>query len=568
MCSRSFRALSASAALVALFLQGALPLAAAQAPSRPTRPAATDPQVRLVLLIAVDQFRADYLSRFGAPVAGFRTLLTRGAVFSDAHLEHGITVTAVGHSTMLSGATPSVSGIIDNAWYERASRANVESITDETVQIVGGGAGAGVGASPRRLLVTTIGDQLKLASPARAGAPDAPRVIGISIKDRSAILPAGHSADGAYFFRAGRFVTSTYYRAALPAWVDAVNARRIPDSYAGKSWQFEGGAHPYPAQPGGPLDAAVLASPAGNELVLAMAKAALEHEQLGQRGVTDVLTVSFSSNDSVGHTYGPESPEVRDITRHTDRQLQDLLNEVDRRVGLNHVLVAFTTDHGVGPLPEAASARHVPAGRFKTKDVTDAIDAALDARFGAETWIERASLPHVYFDHALLSARGVDGSEVRRVAAEAASRVPHVARVYTRDAILSGQVPDDLISARVTRAYHRERSGDLHVVLDPLWTTAVAGSSHGTPYSYDAHIPLVVMGPGVEPGTYHGRVALNDLAPTIAVLLGVEPPTGSEGRVLDEALRRGARSGRLSVGPTSTGATARPPRASAHAAAP
>ena len=559
MSRGSFRALSSCAALVALLVQGVLPpTAAAQAPTqgaRLARPATADVPVRLVLLIAVDQFRADYLSRFGAPTAGLRTLLTRGAVFTDAHLEHAVTVTAVGHSTMLTGATPTVSGIIDNAWYERASRANVESITDADVQIVGGvpGAGVGVGASPRRLLVTTLGDQLKLASAAPAGSPDAPRVVGISLKDRSAILPAGHSADAAYFFRAGRFVTSTYYRSALPAWVEAVNARRLPDAYAGKRWEFEGGAHTYPQEPGGPLDTAVVASPAGNELVLAMARAALEHEQLGQRGVTDVLTVSFSSNDSVGHTYGPESPEVRDITRHTDRQLQELFNEVDRRVGLGRVLVAFTTDHGVAPLPEAAAARRVPAGRFKLKDLTDAVDAALDARFGAETWIERASLPHVYLDHAVIAARKVDPADVRRVAAEAAARVPHVARVYSRDQILAGQVPDDLISARVTRAYHRDRSGDLHVVLEALWMTAGAGSSHGTPYSYDAHIPLVLMGPGIEPGTYHGRVALNDLAPTLAALLGVEPPNGSQGRVLDEALRRPARPTRPAVAQTSAG---------------
>jgi arylsulfatase A-like enzyme len=517
-----------------------LPLLLAAVPQAQA-PSAGAPQVRLVLLIAADQFRPDYLARFGAPTAGFRTLMTRGAVFTDAHLEHGITVTAVGHATMLSGATPMVSGIIDNAWYDRATKANVESITDTTVQIVGADTDGGVGASPRRLLSTTLGDQLKLASSAAPGSAHAPRVIGVSLKDRSAILPAGHAADAAYFARSGRFVTSTYYRPALPAWVEAINARRIPEGYAGKRWVFEGGEHTFPAEVGTALNTAVATSPVGNELVLAMARAAIEHERLGQRGVTDVLTVSFSSNDSVGHKYGPESPEVRDITRHTDRQIQQLLDEVDRRVGLAHTLVAFTTDHGVAPLPDASAALRLPGGRFKAQAVRDAVQTALDATFGTGAWIERATLPHVYLDHALLASRGVNAVEARRVAADAAAAVPHVARVYTRDAILAGAVTGDQISQRVTRGYHRARSGDLHVVLEPLWTTAVDGTSHGTPYNYDSHIPLVLMGPGVAAGTYHERVALNDLAPTLATLLGIEPPSGSQGRVLQVALRQGPR---------------------------
>jgi predicted AlkP superfamily pyrophosphatase or phosphodiesterase len=528
----SFRAHPSRASWPLALVLGLLlcaPSTIAQTRRRP----ADGPPVRLVLLIAADQFRADYLTRFGSLNGGFRTLMTRGAMFTDAHLEHATTVTAVGHATMLSGATPAVSGIIDNTWYERASKRAVESITDLESPIVGADGDGGIGASPRRLLVSTLGDQLKLAAPG----PVLPKVIGLSLKDRSAILPAGHAADGVYFFRGGRFVTSAYYAKALPAWVEAVNAKRLPDTYAGKRWEFEGGSHDYPAQPSAKLNAAVTTSPAGNELVLAMARAALEHEQLGQRGVTDVLTVSFSSNDSVGHTYGPESPEVRDITRQTDRQVQQLLDEVDRRVGLSHVLVAFTTDHGVVTVPEVATALKLPGGRFKAQALYDAVRGALDARFGAQAWIERGSLPHVYLDHAVLAEQKVDPAEARRVAAEAAARLPHVARVYTRDAILAGQVPQDLISARVTRGYHRDRSGDLYVVLDPLWTTAAAGTSHGTPYSYDAHIPLILMGPGVVPGVYHQRAAMNDLAPTLAALLGVEPPTGSEGRVLHEALR-------------------------------
>ncbi|WP_157898800.1 alkaline phosphatase family protein [Luteitalea pratensis] len=514
------------------------------------------PAVRLVLLIAVDQFRPDYLSRFGPPEGGLKTLLTRGAVFTSAYLEHGTTVTAVGHSTMLTGSTPAVSGIIENTWYERATKTTVESITDSTVQIVGAAASGGVGASPRRLLVPTLGDQIKMASAAAPGTPLAPRVIGISLKDRSAILPAGHAADAAYFFRGGRFVTSTYYRPALPAWVEAVNARRIADTYAGKQWTFDGGAHAYPATTGAALDAAVAASPAGNELVLAVATAALEHEQLGQRGVTDVLTVSFSANDSVGHAYGPESPEVRDITHQTDRQLQTLLDEVERRVGLRQTLIAFTADHGVAPRPEAATALRIPGGRFPATVVSDAIESALVAKYGAGPWIEKApSLANIYLDVALIDGKGLDRAEVRRVAAEAVSRVPHVARVYTRDAILSGAVPRETISERITRGYHRDRSGDLHVLLEPHWIAGGANATHGTPYGYDAHIPLILMGPGIVPGRYRDHVALQDLAQTLAAVLEVEPPSGAQGRVLAEALRTDGGSGANAADPAAAGRT-------------
>lgn len=561
MVGRFLRVLArpAAFAVVLSLLSPSAPYAQAPRASttQPRTAPAAEPTVRLVLLVAVDQFRADYLTRFGRPRAGFRTLMTRGAMFTNAYLEHGHTVTAVGHSTMLTGATPSVSGIIDNAWYERSTKSNVESVTDLEATIVGGDAGAGVGVSPRRLLVPTLGDQLKLLSSAAQGTPEAPRVIGISLKDRSAILPAGHAADGAYFFRGGRFVTSSFYRSTLPDWVEAVNARKIPDTYAGKKWEYEGGVRTYPSEVGSKLTSMTTSGPVGNELVLAMAKAALEHEQLGQRGVTDVLTVSFSSNDSVGHTYGPESPEVRDMTHQADRQVQELLDEVDRRVGLANVLVAFTADHGVAPLPEKANALRIPGGRFKSTTVLDAVEGALDARYGDAKWVERLALPHVYLDHALLASKGIDEAEARRVAAAAAARVPHVARVYTRDAVLAGDVATDHISTLVTRAYHRDRSGDLHIVLEPHWTTAATGTSHGTVYGYDRHIPLILMGPGVEPGVYHARVALNDLAPTLATLLGIEPPSGSQGRALLEALRHAApgappAAGRTSARPAST----------------
>jgi predicted AlkP superfamily pyrophosphatase or phosphodiesterase len=499
-----------------------------------------EPAIRLVLLVAIDQWRYDYLTRFRDEfTGGMARLLTTGAVFGNAYLDHYPTVTAVGHATMLSGATPAVSGIIGNDWYDRALGRNVTSVSDPDTTLVGA---AGEGASPRRMLVLTIGDELKSASRASRGTPRAHKVFGFSLKDRSAILAAGHMADGAYWFdtATGAFVTSTFYRTDLPAWVVAFNAKKPADAFAGKAWAYldssAGAGHQMPPAPGPPLYSAVYGSPYGNELLATFAETAIDAERLGQRGVTDVVSVSFSSNDAVGHTYGPDSPEVRDIAVRTDRTLNELFARVDAMVGLDHTLVILTSDHGVAPVPEVQQVRHLPGGRLRGEDLFSPIESALKARFGEGKWILSTAGTSPYLNHALMADKKLDPAEVRRVAAAAAAAVPHVARVYTREQLLSGEVAPDTIGHRIARSYHIARSGDLEIVLDPYWMRASGGTTHGTPYSYDAHIPLVFMGPGIRPGRYDETVALNDLAPTLATVLAIETPAGSEGRVLSEML--------------------------------
>ncbi len=511
-------------------------------PARPVaqaRAAASGPDVKLVLLIAVDQFRYDYLTRFrGEYTGGFAQLLSRGANFTQAQLEHYPTVTAVGQSTMLSGALPSVSGIVGNDWYDRALGASVTSVSDPATTLVGGD---GVGASPRRLLVSTLGDEMKNAV-SHQPADNVPKVLGLSLKDRSAILPAGHRADAAYWFdtKTGAFMTSTYYRAALPDWVTAFNARGQAASFAGRKWEFldpaSGPGRSMPPAASAQLYSAVYGSPFGNELLRDFAISALESEQLGQRGVTDLLTVSFSSNDAVGHSQGPDSPEVRDMAVRTDRIIGELLARVDALVGLDHTLIAFTTDHGVAPVPEVQTARKLPGGRIKQEELFGPIIAALTAAYGNGQWILATAGTSPYLNHALITEKKLDPVEVRRVAAVAAAGVPHVARVYTREQLLGGAVTPDVIGRRIGRSYHLSRSGDLEIVLDAFWLRSSNGTTHGTPYSYDAHIPLVLMGPGIKAGAYHTPAALNDLAPTLAALLSVETPSGSSGRVLVEAL--------------------------------
>jgi predicted AlkP superfamily pyrophosphatase or phosphodiesterase len=521
------------------------------------RGAAADADIKLVLLIAVDQFRADYLTRFDSDYKdGFRRLLTDGAVFTNAKLEHYPTVTAVGHSTMLTGATPADSGIVGNDWYDRASGTTVTSVSDTTVQVVGGGPAAGAAASPRRLLASTVGDELKMAR-SHPGASVTPRVIGLSLKDRAAILPAGRGADASYWLdmTSGAFITSTYYIPALPQWLTAFNQRKLADSYAGKTWTLADGKptepHPMPEKPGGPLYSAVFASPFGNDLLLALATETLAQEQLGQRGVTDLFAVSFSSNDSVGHKYGPDSPEVRDIAVKTDATIGKLLAEVDKRVGLAHTLVMFTSDHGVAPLPELMKERHMGGGRTDGPAVFDPIQHALEARFGAGKWLLATAGTAPYLNYALIAEKKADPVEVRQVAADAArgAQAAHVSRVYTRDQLQRAEVPDDVVGHRVLRGFNASRSGDLEIILEPYWIRGATGTTHGTPYNYDAAIPLILMGPGIRAGRYSGAVALNDAAPTLSTILNIPAPSASSGRVLTEALLP-----RTAAAQTSTGA--------------
>jgi Type I phosphodiesterase / nucleotide pyrophosphatase len=496
-------------------------------PAVPPPPQGTTPpeRPRLVLLIAVDQLRHDYLTRFRADfTGGFRQLLTQGADFTNAHLEHYPSVTAVGHSTMLSGAPPSMSGIIGNDWYDREEKKNVTSVSDPAVTALGGVAAA----SPHRLLVSTVGDELKMAGRGS-------RVIGLSLKDRSAILPVGRMADGAFWFdtAAGGFGSSTWYAPDLPGWVKEFNARHVADGYAGKTWL--GGTLP----PVGPkLYEAAYASPFGNELLADLAEAALTAEKLGTGETTDLLSVSFSSNDAVGHAKGPDSPEVAEMAKRTDAVLARLLATVDQKVGLNRTLVILTADHGVAPLPEVMATRRMPGGRLVRKDLVDPVEAALAAAYGAGKWVEGRAGSSLYLNRALMKDRKLEPRVVEETAARAAESIPHVYRAFTREQLFRGDVPRNPWTSRLLAGFNPERSGDVEILLEPYWIGQEKDASHGTPYSYDTHIPLVFMGAGVHPGRYDAAVAMNDIAPTLATMLDVETPSGSSGRVLVEMLGR------------------------------
>jgi predicted AlkP superfamily pyrophosphatase or phosphodiesterase len=481
---------------------------------------------KLVLLVVFDQFRYDYLTRFRSEyTAGFDQMLTKGAVFTDARLVHFPTVTAVGHSTFLTGATPSVSGIVGNDWWDREENRAVTSVSDSNTQLLG--AAAGAGSSPRRLLADTIGDELKMASGGKS------RVIGISIKDRAAILPSGHMADGAYWFDAktGNFVSSTYYFSKLPSWAAEFNSARPAEKYKGATWLD----HKLPD--GGPeLYSALDASPFGNDMLEEFAERALTAEQLGKDEFTDVLSVSFSSNDYVGHDNGPFSPEEHEVSVRSDKALLRLFQAIDKQVGMNNVVVVLSADHGVAPAPGRNALKGMPGGRINGTAVREVAQSALVAKYGEGNWILGSWDLSMYLNRDLISLKNLDGAEVRRLVAEAVGRMAHIQRVYTRDQLASGQVLGDEISARVMRGFHARRAPDIQFIPEPYWVVTTGATTHGTPYSYDNHVPVIFMGPGVKPGRYHRPVAVNDIAPTLATMLDVETPSGSTGRVLDEML--------------------------------
>jgi predicted AlkP superfamily pyrophosphatase or phosphodiesterase len=483
--------------------------------------AAAPKKPKLVVAVVFDQFRYDYMTRFRSEYhAGFERMLTKGAVFTNARYEHFPTVTAIGHSTFLSGATPAISGIIGNDWYDREEGKTVTSVADSKTQLLGT---TGPGSSPRRMLVDTVGDELKMAGPSH--------VIGISLKDRAAILPVGHMADGAYWFdtKSGNFVSSTYYFADLPGWVKDFNASRPADAFKGAKWL----TRTMPDEPAR-LYSAIDASPFGNEMVESMAERALQAESLGKHEGTDLLAVSFSSNDYVGHAHGPDSPEVHEISVRSDALLEKLFQAIDKEIGLDNVIVVLTADHGVAPTPETNTARKMPGGRLPLGIVSKTVQAAMVAKYGEGNWIVSNAEHSIYLNWPLMADKKIDIAEADRLAAQAALSIAHVFRVYTREQLMSGVAMEDQVARRVMNGYYVRRGPDVEVLLEPYWLFTQTGATHGTTFSYDAHVPVIFMGPGIKPGRYNQSIAVNDIAPTLATILDVETPSGSVGRVLAE----------------------------------
>lgn len=532
----------------------------AQQPRRGASQAGS-PKVKLVVGIVIDQFRYDYLPRFADQFGegGFKRLMRGGAVFSNANYIHVPTYTACGHATFMSGSVPSIDGIVGNEWYDRETGKRVTSVNDGTVKLLGGREGTGM--SPAKMQGSTIGDELKLATNQQA------KVVGVSLKDRSAILPAGKRPNGAYWYdgTTGNLVSSTWYFNDLPAWVKTFNREMGPARFFGKRWErllpeaayarstademaYEkstyGNKFPYAItggeeKPGAKFFTQFEYTPFANDYLVDFAKAAIENEDMGTDDVTDLLTVSLSSNDLVGHLYGPYSHEVQDITLRTDRTLAALFSYLDQKVGRDNYVVALTADHGVAPVPEQVRALGY-GGKIEARTITDAVQAALARAFGEEKWVLQAVNGNVYLDEAAIERRKLEPEAVERVAARAALAVGGVAECFTRSQILTGRLPHSNIARAVAFGFHPKRNGNLVIITEPFYFVGEGiTTTHGSPYLYDTHVPVIFYGPGIRPGEYRAIASPADIAPTLSSLLRIETPSNSVGRILVEAIKAG-----------------------------
>lgn len=530
---------------------------ASGAPATPSKP-------RLVLLIVVDQFRYDYLDRFGDLFGsgGFKRLMREGALFTNANYDYVPTFTACGHAAIASGSVPALNGIVGNLFFDRQSGKMRVMVADDSARLVTGKSISETGgaASPRTLIGTTIADQMRLSNNFRS------KVVTASLKDRSAVLPGGHHPNGAFWFSEadGEFVSSDYYFKELPAWVRKFDAEDRVDKYFGQKWERAlpadaytraqaenlplqqsslGSRFPYVVtggleKPGPKFYSAFTITPFASEYLAEFGKAAVEAELLGADEYPDLLSISFSSPDLAGHYYGSDSQEIVDTFVRLDRVIADMLSYIDKKVGLANTIIAVTGDHGVAPIPEYLHAKGFDAARMPGREISDAANKALAARFGEGKWVVGFVNDQLYLDQKLIAEKSVDPSEAERVAGEAALASEGVVNYFTRTQIVEGRMPNGPVARRVTNGFNRERSGDVWLITKPLWffTEGPLPTTHGSPYNYDTHVPVIFFGTGVRAGRYNADCSPSDIAPTIAALLRVEPPSNPTGRVLVEAL--------------------------------
>lgn len=534
------------ARLVPATIATALAVTAAGLPVRAAAPPTPAGAPRLVLFVSVDQMRADYLTRF-SPLfdGGLRRLIDHGAVFTEARFRHACTETGPGHSVLLSGRSPRSSGIVGNSWYDRTLRKSVNVVEDPTVRPLGS---SGRAASPSHFLGFTVGDLLKSRSPQS-------RVVGVSFKDRAAILMAGKRADGAYWYETaeGRFITSTWYTRRTPAWLEQWNARNLADAYLARTWNRLLPDLSAYARLAGPDDAAgewdrknttfphpilgergtseaydeLRRSPFADDILFDLALAAMSAHGLGQREATDLLAVGFSACDVVGHTYGPDSQEQMDLLLRLDRTLGRLMDELDTRVGQGRWLMVLTADHGVMPLVETLQARGLPARRAAPSDLEGPVRKALAARFPGTASLIVGDEPLEYvLDTASIARQGLNRGAVEATIREALLGTDLVDAVYTATELAGPPRPDDPFFELHQRAFFASRSGDLVARIKPYVYVGdrVGGTGHGTPHEYDRHVPIVFLGPGIAPGPRSTPCGPEDIAPALGRLLGLDYP--------------------------------------------
>ena len=519
---------------------------------------------RLVCLLIVDQFPARYLERYGDLLSesGLRRMMTEGVWLTDARFSFGATTTAPGHATIATGANPRTHGIVSNSW--RNGQRSMYCLDDDSCSGLPPGC-LRKGASAKWVMSETLGDAMK-----RAFGPQA-KVWAVSLKDRGAVLPAGHHADGAVWWStsSGDYVSSTVYFPALPRWVVALNEKRVPDRFFHARWEralpilayagCSGDDAPWERtdnvglssvlpkvvgegvdSPGHDFYNALSATPFGNDLVLEAARRVLTAESLGTDTIPDLLSISLTSMDIMGHRFGPDSHEALDLMVRTDRQIGDWLNLLDAAVGLDNCLVIFASDHGVGPMPEYAMQLGLGGGRFSSDSLRAAINQSVGSEMRLDTAVRcvaRVALPWISLNDSTATQLGLSMRELAEAVARAACGFGAVDTALVSPLLDStAAAPRDSLWRIAWEGAYPGRSGEVYVHLKAYWVSGHEGANHGTAHEYDSHVPVMFMGKAVYPRRVMQRSDPRDIVPTVCAVLGIEPPEGATGRVIEECL--------------------------------
>ena len=517
----------------------------------------TNDNPKLVVGIVVDQMRYDYLTRFYNKFSdgGFKRLINEGFNCKNNHYNYVPTYTGPGHTSIYTGTTPKYHGIIGNNWYDKVTKETVYCAGDTTVQSVGTLSKAGQ-MSPHRMVSTTFADENRLFTQLKG------KTIGISVKDRGAILPAGHTANAAYWFNGrdeGSFISSTYYMNDLPEWVTDFNESNAAESYL-KVWNTlydietytESGADLNDYENGFrgketatfPYDLNVLktdnygfdilkSTPYGNSIVADFALAAIDGEQLGQDNITDVLTVSFSSTDYVGHNFGVNSKEVEDTYIRLDKDLERLLNVLDEKIGKGNYTLFLTSDHGAVDVPAYLQSVKIPSGYFDSTTFRDSIETFLNKRFQTSDLIENISNNQIFLNRERIRLLGLNLVEIQEALVNELITFENIYKVYTAATMQTSSFTTG-VEELLQNGYNQKRSGDVIMVYDPaVISYGKKGSTHGSALNYDTHVPLLFFGKGIKKGSTLTKTVITDIAPTMSALLGISFPNAATGKPLE-----------------------------------
>jgi len=507
---------------------------------------------KLVVGIVIDQMRWDYLYRYQKRYTdgGFKRLLNEGFSCENTVIPYVPSVTAIGHTCIYTGSVPSIHGIAGNNFVKNGEK--VYCTDDDTVKPVGSNSEAGL-MSPRNLWVTTIGDEMKIASNGRA------KVVGVALKDRASILPAGHNPDGAFWFddKSGNFITSTYYMNQLPKWVEAFNGKKLPEHYLSEKWntlypkdtyiestsdenEYENGIKKG-VKATLPLNLPELYkkygyniirnTPFGNSLTFDMAKAAIDGEQLGADDETDLLAVSCSSTDYIGHQVGTHAVETEDTYLRLDKAIADFLSYLDTKVGKGNYLVFLSADHGAMNNARFLQDRRIPAGNWDDDTAAKKLNEVIAKEFPNTGDLVKTVMNYqVFFNREVIKNQHLDFAKIKQTVVDFLKEDSCVLYACDMEKTMTESIPEE-VKYRIVNGYNRERSGDIQIVLKPnFYTHGMKGTNHGAWNLYDTHIPLVFMGWGIKHGATTKRTFMTDIAPTIGALIHVQAPNGCVGQ--------------------------------------